>query len=215
MTPDAARVSSGRERTWGKLKADRALTALMWNSQISLPSVVIVAASNCKWATGNPKCSCWYLLATACTDTMQTVLRDSRWHSLIFTCFRTRKMPILVAWAPFQTCALHPVWRRTLGITWRKKKGTRNVWSIQSPSGNSLTKPREIFYYIPVCSLMSAWGLFSSFGSDCLHPGVLPYYDTGIFFCCEDMLNNHASMHRNWWDKVKAVLGYICSQCYF
>lgn len=74
-------------------------------------------------------------------------------------------------WWHFRPGALHPIRVGTLGITWRMKR-KKKVVEMSDPSGN--------FYYLPVSSLISAGGLFSSFARDCLHPDVVPYYDTGI-----------------------------------
>lgn len=64
-------------------------------------------------------------------------------------------------------------------------KNAKKVLDMSDPSRallEILLLSQEIFfYYLPVCSLMSACSLFSSFGRDCLHPDVVPYFDIGIF----------------------------------
>lgn len=100
-------------------KAGHALSTLMWNSQIFPPRRGESSSQKLQVSNWEPNVFPFvpvsynlYSYNTNCSEeTADGILR-------FFRCFRTS---ILVAWPPFQTCALQAIWI-TLGIAWRMKK---------------------------------------------------------------------------------------------
>lgn len=198
---DDTRCSGGViwERTEEKPKADHSLTALMWNSQTFPspawwqqqqqlqvsnwePNVFLLVPVSHNLYRYNANCS---------EETADGILRfldasgqESWWHGLPFR-------PGPYTHSEWELWALLKEW----------KKGPRKVWSSQNTSGNSLTKPRENFLLSPCLLFYVSMGFVFFIWKGLPTPWCGPTLGYWDFSCCEDMLNNHASMHSKWQDK--------------